>query len=89
MNVVSDISIRRIHAIGRKKEEPMDSFLHLTHEENDQNKKTNSNPHHVDKKRIQRLKKNFLPFWMREIADQEQKHNEASPKTNSAHMEPK
>lgn len=66
----------------------MDNFLHLTDEENDQNKKTNSYPTHVDKKRIQRLKKNFLPFWMREIADQEQKHDETSPKRNPAQMEP-
>jgi hypothetical protein len=67
----------------------MDSFLQIPDQENDQNKKTNSTPHHVDKKRIQRLKKNFLPFWMREIADQEQKRNEASPKTNPAQMESK
>lgn len=66
----------------------MNSFLQIPDQENDQNKKIHSNPNYVDKKRIQRLKKNFLPFWMREIADQEQKRDEISPKRNPAHMEP-
>lgn len=67
----------------------MDNFLHLTDEQKDQNKKTNSAPTYVDKRRIQRLKKNFLPFWMREMEGQEQRQDEASSKRSQADIEPK
>ena len=48
----------------------MDNFFHLSDEEKDQNKKTNSAFANVDKERIARLKKNFLPFWMRWTEEQ-------------------
>jgi len=48
----------------------MDNFLHLSDEEKDQNKRTDSAFAKVDKERIARLKKNFLPFWMRWTGEQ-------------------
>lgn len=69
----------------------MDKFLHLSDEEKGQNKKTITANTHVDQERIQRLKRNFLPFWMRELGEQKQNSNETSSKTrpSNANIEPK
>jgi hypothetical protein len=58
----------------------MDSILHLTGEGKEENKETNSPHTYVDKERIQRLKRNFLPFWVRELGEQKQQHDNKSPK---------
>lgn len=58
----------------------MDNFLHLTDEEKHQNKKTTPANTYVDKERIQRLKRNFLPSWARELGEQKQEHDNKSPK---------
>jgi hypothetical protein len=57
----------------------MDNFLHLSDEEKERNKKTTPANTFVDKERIQRLKRNFLPFWARELAEQNQEHDNKSP----------
>jgi len=67
----------------------MDSFLYLANQKKDQNKKTNFAPAYVGKERIQRLKRNFLPFWMRELEGQEQRQGETSSKGDQANIEPK
>jgi len=69
----------------------MDNFLHLTDEGNQPNKKTGSADTFVDKGRIQRLKRNFLPFWMRELEEQKQNYNETSStkRPSRANIEPK
>ena len=69
----------------------MDNFLHLTDERKEPNKKTNSANIYFDKGRIQRLKRNFLPSWMRWMEEQKQNNNETSSKKNSgkANIEPK
>lgn len=43
----------------------MDDFLRLSDETEDQNKKATSAVARVDKERVQRLKRIFLPSWMR------------------------
>jgi hypothetical protein len=55
----------------------VDNFLRLTDEPKEQNKKTTSADTYVDRERIQRLKRNFLPFWMRWMEEQKQNHNES------------
>jgi hypothetical protein len=67
----------------------MSNFLHLSDEEKDQNKETNSAHTFVDKERIRRLKRNFIPFWMREIKEQERVHDENSSKRDQENIEPK
>jgi len=67
----------------------MNNFLHLADEGKDQNKETTFAHTYVDKERIRRLKKNFLPFWMRGIEEQEQKYDEASSKRDQPNIEPK
>lgn len=69
----------------------MDNFLHLSDEGKDQNKKTNSADTFVDKERIQRLKRIFLPFWMRGLEEQKQNYNETSStkRPSKANIEPK
>ena len=69
----------------------MDNFLRVPGEGKDQNKKTNSANVYVDKERIQRLKRNFLPFWMREMEEQKQSDNETSStkRPSRANIEPK
>ncbi|MFQ6032385.1 MAG: hypothetical protein ACE5K2_05625 [Candidatus Zixiibacteriota bacterium] len=57
----------------------MDNFLHLTDERKRPNKKPNSANATVDKKRMERLKRNFLPFWAREFGRQKQEHDDKSP----------
>jgi hypothetical protein len=57
----------------------MDNFLHLSDEEKEQNKKTTSGNTYVDKERIQRLKRSFLPFWARELGEQKQEQDGKSP----------
>jgi len=69
----------------------MDNFLHLTGERKEQNKETNSANTFADKGRIQRLKRNFLPFWMRGLEEQKPNYNEISStkKPSRANIEPK
>lgn len=69
----------------------MDNFLGLTDEGRDRNKKTNSANIFVDKERIERLKRNFLPFWMRELEEQKQNDSETSStkRPSRANIEPK
>jgi hypothetical protein len=62
----------------------MDNFLHLTDERKEQNRKTTSANTYVDRERIQRLKRNFLPFWMRWMEEQKQNHNESPLKRDPA-----
>jgi hypothetical protein len=62
----------------------VDNFLHLTDEPREKNKKTDSLLTHVDKERIQRLKRSFLPFWMRGMGEQTQNRNESILKRNPA-----
>jgi hypothetical protein len=59
----------------------MDNFSRLSDEGKEQNKKTNSAFANVDKERIERLKKNFLPSWMRWMEGQEQDSHGNSHKT--------
>jgi hypothetical protein len=63
--------------------------LYLANQKKDQNKKTNFAPAYVGKERIQRLKRNFLPFWMRDLEGQEPRQGEILPKRNQANIEPK
>ena len=69
----------------------MDNFLHLTDERKEQNKEANPANTFADKGRIQRLKRNFLPFWMRELEEQKQNYNETSStkRPSKANIEPK
>jgi hypothetical protein len=69
----------------------MDNFLRLTNEGKQPNKKTNSADTFVDKERIQRLKRIFLPFWMRGLEEQKQNYNETSStkRPSKANIEPK
>jgi hypothetical protein len=62
----------------------VDNFLHLTDERKEQNKKANPVNTYVDRERIQRLKRNFLPFWMRWMEEQTQNHNESPLKRDPA-----
>jgi hypothetical protein len=56
----------------------MDNFLRLTDERKQPNKKTNPANTFVDKKRIQRLKRIFLPSWIRELEEQKQNGGETA-----------
>lgn len=69
----------------------MDNFLRVPDEGKDQNRKTNSANAYVDKERIQRLKRSFLPFWMRELEEQKQNYNETSStkRPSRANIQPK
>jgi hypothetical protein len=62
----------------------VDNFLHLTDERKEQNKKATSAKTYVDRERIQRLKRNFLPFWMRWMEEQKGNHNESPLKRDPA-----
>jgi len=62
----------------------MDNFLHVPDERKEQNRKTTSANTYVDRERIQRLKRNFLPFWMRWMEEQKQNHNESPLKRDPA-----
>ena len=69
----------------------MDNFLRLTDERKQPNKKIGSADTFVDKERIQRLKRIFLPFWMRGLEEQKQNYNETSStkRPSKANIEPK
>ncbi len=56
----------------------MDNFLRLPDEGKKQNKKTDPANTFVDKERIERVRKNFLPSWMRELEQQKQNSDETS-----------
>jgi hypothetical protein len=62
----------------------VDNFLHIEDEGKEPNKKTTSANIYVDKERIRRLKRNFLPSWMRWMAEQKQDHNETGLKKDPA-----
>jgi hypothetical protein len=62
----------------------VDNFLHLADERKEQNKKANPVNTYVDRERIQRLKRNFLPFWMRWMEEQTQNRNESPLKRDPA-----
>lgn len=69
----------------------MDKFLHLRDEGKEPNKETISKNTFVDKQRIERLKRSFLPFWMRWMEEQKQNHDETSSekRPSRANIEPK
>jgi hypothetical protein len=62
----------------------VDNFLHLTDERKEENKKANPVNTYVDRERIQRLKRNFLPFWMRWMEEQKRNLNESPLKRDPA-----
>lgn len=68
----------------------MDNFLSLSDKEKEP-KKANSEGTYVDKGRIQRLKRNFLPSWMRWSEQEEQKESETSStkRPNRTTIEPR
>ncbi len=68
----------------------MDNFLHLSDDRKDRNAKTNLAATHVDRERIERLKRSFLPSWIRWLGEQKANSNEAPSKNGrrSASMEP-
>jgi hypothetical protein len=68
----------------------MDNFLHLSDEGKDRNEKTNLSTTHVNRERIERLKKSFLPSWMRWLGEQKENSNQTSSKNGrrSASVEP-
>jgi hypothetical protein len=59
----------------------MDDFLRLSDE--DKNQKANLTAGQVDRERIERLKRSFLPFWMRWMAEQRTNPSEAPSKNKS------
>lgn len=68
----------------------MDNFLRLSGEGKNQNGKTRLTATHVDRERIERLKRSFLPSWMRWMEEQKGDSNETLSKNRprSASMEP-
>jgi hypothetical protein len=56
----------------------MDDFLRLSEE--GKNQKANLTAGQVDRERIERLKKSFLPFWMRWMAEQKPNSDETPSK---------
>jgi hypothetical protein len=68
----------------------MDNFLHLSDDGKDRNEKTNPSATHVDRERIERLKRSFLPSWMRWLGEQKENSNQTHSKNGhpSASVEP-
>jgi hypothetical protein len=61
----------------------MDNFLRLSDEGKDQNQKANLAAARVDRERIERLKKSFLPSWMRWMGEQKGDSDQTPSKSRS------